>query len=81
MSQTGEDAQRDMEQRALRNVRGLLDKIEGQEQAERWTARQLVVVIGITVVVAAIAIAVVVVVLKKPAGKAVTLPPPKSATP
>ncbi len=80
MSQPGEDAQREMEQRALRNVRGLLDKIEDQDAAQRWTVRHVVVVIGLTVVATAVAIAILVVVLKKPAGKALTLPAPRSAT-
>jgi hypothetical protein len=76
----GEDAQREMEQRALRNVRVLLDKMEDQEQAERWTVRQFTVVFTITLVAAAIAIAVLVAFLKKPPGKAIIVPPPKSAT-
>jgi hypothetical protein len=79
MSSSGEDAQREMEQRALRNVRGLLDKMESQEEAERWSMRQFVVILGITVVAAAIAIAVFVTFVKKPASKAITVPPPKSS--
>jgi hypothetical protein len=76
----GEDAQREMEQRALRNVRVLLDKMEDHEQSERWTVRQFTVVFAITLVAAAIAIAVLVFTLEKPARKAITLPPPKPAT-
>jgi hypothetical protein len=79
VSESGTDAQREMEQRALRNVRGLLDKIEDQERAERWTVRQFVVILGITVLAAAIGIAVAVAVIKKPAAKSITVPPPKPA--
>jgi len=80
MSQPGDDAQRDMEQRALRNVRGLLDKIEDQEKADRWTLRQFTVVAGIVVVVLALALAAFVV-MKKPAPmKSITVQPPPAKT-
>jgi len=35
------DAQREMEQRALRNVRGLVDKVEGQDLADKRAERRL----------------------------------------
>ena len=38
-----DDAQRDLEQRALRNVRGLVDRIEGDDQLEARKQRRLVV--------------------------------------
>ena len=81
MNASGDDAQRDMEQRALRNVRGLIDKLEDREQAERWTTRQFLAVLGIVVMTLAVAIAVVVVVVKnnKSAQKTITLPPPAQA--
>ena len=52
-----EDAQRDMEQRALRNVRGLVDKVESQDQADRRTERRMIArfAIGAAVVLALLA--------------------------
>ena len=44
MSQHGDDAQRDLEQRALRNVRGLLDKVEDQERLDRRVTVRLAVI-------------------------------------
>jgi len=37
----GEDSQRELERHALRNVRGLVDKMEGIEAADRRTQRRL----------------------------------------
>lgn len=45
MSGSHDDAQRELEQRALRNVRGLVDKIEAGESTERRTQRRLLIVI------------------------------------
>jgi hypothetical protein len=36
------DAQREMEQRALRNVRGLVDKVEGQDSADSRAQRRMI---------------------------------------
>ena len=45
---TGHDAQRELEHRALRNVRGLVDRMEADEQAkgrsQKWIAAGLVAV-------------------------------------
>jgi hypothetical protein len=51
------DAQRDLEQRALRNVRGLVDKMEGLEELDTRTQRRYLVgiVLGAVVVVAMLA--------------------------
>jgi hypothetical protein len=46
---SGEDAQRELEQRALRNVRGLVDRMETEESLSRRT--QLKLVGGLVVVV------------------------------
>ena len=40
-SRPGEEAQRELEQHALRNVRGLVDKMESIEQSDRRTQRRL----------------------------------------
>ena len=77
MSQPADDdAQRDMEQRALRNVRGLIDRMEGDEAKERWTMRRYVVVLAIVVVAFALVSAALIWFVKKPASsKSITLPP------
>jgi hypothetical protein len=66
-----------MEQRALRNVRGLVDRMEETERAERGTLRRFAIVLGIVVLVFVIAMAVLVALIKKP-GKTqpLTLEPP-----
>jgi hypothetical protein len=46
---SGEDAQRELEQRALRNVRGLVDRMESEESLSRRT--QVKLVVGLVVVV------------------------------
>lgn len=51
MTQPTEDAQRDLEQRALRNVRGLLDKIEHEEHSGRRTTVKIAVACGVVALV------------------------------
>ena len=76
MSQPNDDAQRELEKRALRNVRGLIDRMEGDEARERWTTRRIVVALGVVVVAFAIVSAVLIGMAKKPAAsKTITLPP------
>jgi hypothetical protein len=58
VSTPGDDAQRELERKALRNVRGLLDKVE---EDERLTRRGAVRIAVIAVVVALVATAIVVV--------------------
>ena len=57
MNMPSEDAQRELEQRALRNVRGLVDKVEDQDAADRRRERRMLLrfAIGIVVVLAAFA--------------------------
>ena len=50
-----DEAQRELEQRALRNVRNLVDRIEDEEAHRRVTLRRAI--IGIVVVFALLAIA------------------------
>ncbi len=49
-----DDAQRELEQRALRNVRGLVDKVENQDQADKRSERRMLkgLLIGAVVVFA-----------------------------
>jgi hypothetical protein len=53
MGTNNDDAQRDFEQKALRNVRGLVDKIESEDSKGRQ--KQIVGVFIIVVVVAMLA--------------------------
>jgi len=54
------DAQRDLEQRALRNVRGLVDRIEADAASERRTRRWIVGILAAALVVLAAVVAVMV---------------------
>lgn len=49
MSSNGDDAQRDLEKKALRNVRGLVDKIEADDV--KGNQKQIVAVIVIVAIV------------------------------
>ena len=40
-----DDAQHDLEQRALRNVRGLVEKLDAEEQASRRSQKRVIAVI------------------------------------
>jgi fatty acid desaturase len=50
------DAQRALEQRSLRNVRALLDKLEQEAQVERKTRKRLAWVIGVVMAAALVAL-------------------------
>jgi len=78
MRQAGEDAQRELEQHALRNVRGLVDRMENDQEAMRASQRKFIGVIGIALVVAVLAL--LVVVNRGASGKprSVEIPPPKA---
>jgi len=58
MSTPGDDAQREMEQRALRNVRGLVDKIENDDKLGRRAQLRTFIGIVVAAVVAAVTIGV-----------------------
>ena len=51
MSQPGEEAQRELERRALRNVRGLLDKMEDDEQVNRRGVVRLAIIAVVAAVI------------------------------
>lgn len=76
MSTPSNDAQRELEQRALRNVRGLVDKIEDAERLEGRAQRRVLVglvagcALAVAVVVAAYALR------DRDAGAVVELPAP-----
>ncbi|HET7728635.1 MAG TPA: hypothetical protein VFK48_01260 [Usitatibacter sp.] len=75
MSTPGEEAQRELERRALRNVRGLVDKIEADDKASRRTQVQLVLAIVIGAVVIALLGAWVL--SKRASGRTVVIEQPK----
>ena len=55
------DAQRELEQRALRNVRGLVDKMEGLDRIDQRSQKRTLIgitigaLVGVAVIVAAVA--------------------------
>ena len=75
MSTPGDDAQRDMERRALRNVRGLIDRMENEDKLARRT--QLRVFVGLVIGVVAIAVVGALLMTRRPAGREVMVEPPK----
>lgn len=70
------DAQRVMERRALRNVRGLVDRLQADDEASERTQRRLVV--ALVVIVVAIGAFVLATVNWAP-GKGQTLPVPPAS--
>lgn len=54
MASNGDDAQRTLEQHALKNVRGLVDNLEAKEAAERRLQKRLLV--GFVIVAAVLAV-------------------------
>ena len=82
MTPDGNEAQRKKEQSALRNVRGLLDRMEEDDATERWSARRFAIVIGVVIVVFAVALAVLLSTAKKPGTtRAIPLDPPARPAP
>ena len=81
MSTPPDDAQRTMEQTALRNVRSLVDKLETTEELEGKALRKQVVVIVVSVLVVC-AIAFIAWQLKAPpeAPRTVVIPPPTNVS-
>lgn len=57
MSMPADDAQRELERKALRNVRELVDKMENSYEADARTQRRLLVAIVVGAILLALAIA------------------------
>jgi len=57
LSTPSDDAQRDMEQRALRNVRGLVDKVEGLDADEKRRERRMLIVLVVVALIGALGFA------------------------
>ena len=77
MSQPSDDTQRDLEQRALRNVRGLLDKVEDQDRRESRTTLRIAIACAILVVVAVAAVLVYTMTRKSEPAATIVSPPAK----
>jgi hypothetical protein len=60
MSSSGDEAQREMEQRALQNVRGLVDKMKREEEADARVQKRLLIAILVGALLVVIAIAAVI---------------------
>ncbi|APV50390.1 hypothetical protein BWI17_12205 [Betaproteobacteria bacterium GR16-43] len=75
---SNDDAQRDLEQKALRNVRSLVDKIEAEDS--QGSRKQVVAVIAIVALVAIVGVGIIVSRGKsadRPSKTAIEIPPPK----
>ena len=80
MSTQDDDAQRSMEQKALRNVRALVDKIENTEELDRRALRkQLTIIVVAVLAVFGIAFIAWQVTVPREQPRAVILPPPANA--
>jgi hypothetical protein len=75
MSTPGDDAQRDMERRALRNVRGLVDRMENDDKLARRT--QFRVFVGLVIGVVAIAVAGALLMTRRTPAREMVVEPPK----
>lgn len=73
----GHDAQREMEHHALRNVRGLVDRLESDDLAQRATQKRILM--GLVAAVAAIAVLVTIAVVGDRGGGEIVVPPPAKA--
>jgi hypothetical protein len=79
MNMPSHDAQREMEQRALRNVRGLVDRMEDADRLDaRKQRRMLAGLVGGIAIAIAILVAIAIYRSRTPSGE-VVLPPPASA--
>ena len=80
MSSPSDDAQRNMEQKALRNVRALVDKIETTEELDRKALRkQATTIVAVVLVVFGIAFVAWRLMAPQSQPRAVVLPPPANA--
>ena len=80
MSTPSDDAQRTMEQKALRNVRALVDRIETTEQLEgKAVRRQLAIIVVAVLVLFGLAYVGYKVSVPDEAPRTVVIPPPANA--
>ena len=72
------DAQREMEQRALRNVRALVEKIEDEESRNRSSARKVNIALAVFVGVILLILGAILLRPAAPPPTVLVLPPPSS---
>ncbi len=70
------DAQREMEQRALRNVRALVDNMANQETRKRKSATTAIAVVAVVAVIMAVLVAIVLPMSRAQPTQTVIVPPP-----
>ena len=76
MSSHGDEAQRELERRALRNVRGLVDKLEQTDEADSRTQKRMLV--GILAIAALVVVAIAATILMRDEGsKPIVIDPAK----
>ena len=80
MSTPTDEAQRELERRALRNVRGLVDRLEQSDEADSRAQKRLLGWILVGAVVVALGIAAVLVFSKSPRGATVDTHKPVQRT-
>ncbi len=80
MNSSREDAQRELEQRALRNVRNLVDRMEHDDQADRRTQKRILVSLLVGAIVVAGALAAAMVLMPAPPGRSYEVQAPASKT-
>lgn len=73
---TSDQAQREMEQRALRNVRGLVDKMEQSDQLEARHQRKVLVRVALAALALAVVAAVAISMRPQRGGTEVVVEPP-----
>lgn len=81
MSTPTDEAQRELERRALRNVRGLVDRLEQSDEADSRAQKRLLGWILVGAVVVALGIAAALVFSKSPRGVTVDTHKPVQRTP
>jgi hypothetical protein len=73
-----DDTQRELEQRALRNVRGLVDTLDTMEKVDQRAQRRLfAMIVGGAVIGVALLAGVVVYIATKPGGNAIVIESPR----
>lgn len=73
---TSDQAQREMEQRALRNVRGLVDKMEQSDQLEARKQRKVLLRVALAALALAVVAAVAISMRPQRGGTEVVVEPP-----
>jgi hypothetical protein len=80
MSTPSDDAQRELEQRALRNVRALVDKYEDQDASDAKSVRRtLIIIVAVILGIVGISYVSFRLTVREEPSKTIVLPPPANA--